>query len=51
MSCEEDLAEKVGGEVLAFAVQKVQEIVDLADAIPDIISGKEVGETFRPTPS
>ena len=42
VSCEEDLTKKVGGEVLAFAVQKVQEIVALADAVPDITSGKQV---------
>lgn len=42
VSCEEDLTKKVGGEVLAFAVQKVHEIVALADAVPDITSGKQV---------
>lgn len=46
VSCEEDLTEKVGGEVLAFAVQKVQEIVALADAVPAITSGKQV---IKPT--
>lgn len=45
VSCEEDLTKKVGGEVLAFAVEKVQEIVALADAVPDITSGKQVQST------
>ena len=47
VSCEEDLTKKVGGEVLAFAVQKVQEIVALADAVPDVVSGARVSLTFQ----
>ncbi|CAN0380471.1 unnamed protein product, partial [Laminaria digitata] len=48
LSCEGDLAKKVGGDVLAFAVQKVAEIVDLADAISFIVAGKEA-KTIFPT--
>lgn len=44
LSCEDSLANKVGGDVLAFAVQKVAEIVALADAMPFIVAGKEVRE-------
>lgn len=46
LSCEEGLAKKVGGDVLAFAVQKIAEIVALADAIPFIVNGKEVRFSF-----
>ncbi|CAB1115662.1 unnamed protein product [Ectocarpus sp. CCAP 1310/34] len=46
VTCEEDLAEKVGGDVLAFAVQKVQEIVALAEAVPKITAGKEAKDIF-----
>lgn len=42
VSCEEGLTDKVGGNVLAFAVQKVGEIVDLAKAVPFIAAGKQV---------
>lgn len=42
VSCEEGLAEKVGGDVLAFAVQKVAEIVAVAHALPEISAGKQV---------
>lgn len=42
LSCEEGLTTKVGGEVLAFAVQKVSEVVALANALPDIVGGKQV---------
>ncbi|CBN73953.1 5-methyltetrahydropteroyltriglutamate--homocysteine S-methyltransferase [Ectocarpus siliculosus] len=46
VTCEGDLAEKVGGDVLAFAVQKVQEIVALAEAVPKITAGKEAKDIF-----
>lgn len=49
-ACEDGLTEKVGGDVIAFAVQKVQEIVALANAVPDIIAGKQVGFCFVSTP-
>ncbi|CAN0165448.1 unnamed protein product, partial [Scytosiphon promiscuus] len=45
-ACEDGLTEKVGGDVIAFAVQKVQEIVALANAFPDIIAGKKAEELF-----
>lgn len=41
--CEKSLSEKVGGEVLAFAVQKVGEIVAVSKAVPAVIvEGKKV---------
>lgn len=43
VSCEKSLSEKVGGEVLAFAVQKVGEIVAVSKAVPAVIAeGKKV---------
>eukprot|EP00903_Cladosiphon_okamuranus_P014569 g13512.t1 len=46
VSCEEDLSKKVGGKVLAFAVQKVEEVVALTDAVPDITSEKQAKDVF-----
>lgn len=50
-SCEADLAKKVGGDgnVIAFAAQKVKELVALANSASNIMAGSKVccGEMSR----
>ena len=44
VSCEKGLSEKVGGEVVAFAVQTVREIVAVSEAVSAIVAGEKVRE-------
>ncbi|CAN0105875.1 unnamed protein product [Ascophyllum nodosum] len=46
VSCEKGLSEKVGGEVVAFAVQTVREIVAVSEAVSAIVAGEKAEEIF-----
>lgn len=49
-SCETDLAQKIGGgdgNVIAFAAQKVTEVVKLAGSVPGVAAGKTVRFVIR----